>query len=337
METQHEDTGHARRGGGMILGKFLPPHRGHQWLIDFASAYCEHLTVLVCTLDREPIPGQLRYQWVQEMCPNVRCVHVTEDLPQEPQEHPDFWDIWRQTIRNSVGHPIDYVFASEDYGWKLAEVLGTEYVPVDHARQIVPISGSEIRSKPMKNWNYLPEAVRPYFLKRVCLFGPESTGKSTLASELAQHFQTKYVWEYARPLLDFQGGQATPTDIERIARGQIASETAIARHANRVLFCDTDLLTTTIWSEVLFGTSPDWIREEAGNRRYDLYLLLDIDVPWVDDQQRFFAEPEERRTFFDRCRSTLDKHKIDYITLSGSWDERRAAAYRAVEQLLLDA
>lgn len=77
-------------GVGMILGKFMPPHRGHQYLIDFARRYCDRLYVLVCTLEREPIDGSLRYHWMQELFPqpNVQLVHVTEDLPQEPDDHP---------------------------------------------------------------------------------------------------------------------------------------------------------------------------------------------------------------------------------------------------------
>ena len=142
----------------------------------------------------------------------------------------------------------------------------------------------------MQYWEMLPEVVRPHFLKRVCIFGPESTGKSTLARKLAQKFNTVYVREFARPLLDAQAGECFPENIPQIARGQVASEDALSQQANRVLICDTDVLTTTIWSDVLFGHTPDWVRELADARRYDLYLLNDVDVPWIDDGQRFFKE-----------------------------------------------
>src|SRR5688572_19641714 len=80
-----------------------------------------------------------------------------------------------------------------------------------------------------------------------------STGKSTLAKDLAAHFRTAHAFEYARPLLDGKGGRCDREDIPRIARGQVATEEALARQADRVLICDTDVLTTTIWSDVLFG------------------------------------------------------------------------------------
>ena len=97
------------------------------------------------------------------------------------------------------------------------------------------MSGTAVRADPLGHWELLPECVRPYFLKRVCVFGPESTGKSTLARDLAREFGTLYAWEYARPLLDPQGGQCRPEDISRIARGQVATEDALARQADRVL------------------------------------------------------------------------------------------------------
>lgn len=333
METKSQ-AAEVGSGVGMILGKFLPPHRGHQFLVEFARQYVKRLYVLVCSIQREPIAGVVRFQWMRQMFPDVRVVHVTDENPQEPKEHPDFWVIWKNTVERAVGEPINYVFASESYGVQLAEILGASFVPVDLARELVPVSGTKIRAKPLKHWEMLPECVRPYFLKRVCIFGPESTGKSTLTRDLAQHFRTNYVWEYARPLLDLQGGVCGPDDIPRIVRGQIAAEEALAFQANRVLFCDTDVLTTVIWSDTLFGSVPEGIRELADARHYDLYLLLDVDVPWMDDAQRFFAAPEQRRAFFDHCQRELDSRGRRYVTLRGSWPERFAMACRAVEKLL---
>ena len=316
----------------MILGKFLPPHAGHQYLVDFARHFVDRLTVLVCSIEREPIPGGLRYGWMRELFPDVRVVHVTDENPQEPSEHPQFWTIWRETIERAVIDPIDYVFASEEYGRRLAAELRATFIPVDLGRSVVPVSGTEIRTAPMEHWRFIPPCVRPYFVRRVCIFGPESTGKSTLARDLARHFQTVYVPEFARGWLDPRQGVCTPEDIPIIARGQRAAEEALARQANRVLFCDTDLLTTTIWSEVLFGDCPQWIRDEADRRQYDLYLLLDVDVPWVDDAQRYLSH--QRQEFFERCRRALQCIQRPFVTISGSWHERFEQACRFVERML---
>ncbi|BAY10559.1 AAA family ATPase [Calothrix sp. NIES-2098] len=329
------EQGLEKAATGMILGKFMPPHLGHQYLVDFARNYVNHLTVLVCSIKSEPIPGHLRYGWMREMFPDVNVVHVTDENPQEPQEHPDFWQIWHDTIRRVLPTGPDYVFASEDYGWKLAEILGANYIPVDQARSLVPISGTKVRENAIAHWHYIPPCVRPYFLRRVCIFGPESTGKSTLAQNLAAHYNTVYVSEYARGWLDPKEGRCDFADIEMIARGQIASEDALARQANRVMFCDTDLITTTIWSDVLFGKCPQWIYREAEQRQYDLYLVLDVDVPWVDDNQRYL--PHMRIEFRDRCIQELRSRNRRYVLISGSWEERFHKACAAVDEIIHSA
>jgi NadR type nicotinamide-nucleotide adenylyltransferase len=316
----------------MLLGKFLPPHLGHVYLGEFASRYVDQLTIVVCTLASEPIPGDLRYRWMRELFPFDHVVHLTDDLPQHPGEHPDFWALWKSALERVLPCRPDCVFASEDYGAPLAEVLGGRFVPVDQARAAVPVSATAVRTDPLANWDYLPRCVRPHFVKRVCVFGPESTGKTTLARKLAEHFNTAWVPEYARTLLEAQGGRLTPDDLPRIVRGQSASEDALARNARKVLICDTDPLTTLVWSEVLYGTCDPFVREQTEKRSYDLYLLLDVDVPWVADLVRYL--PEERRAFFERCRAELERRGRRYVHLSGGWDERLALAREAVAGLI---
>jgi NadR type nicotinamide-nucleotide adenylyltransferase len=321
-------------GSGFLLGKFLPPHRGHQYLINFAKNYVDNLTVLIATLEREPIPGLVRYQWMQELFPNVRIVHCDEELPQYPAESTAFWDIWRDVCQRYLPTPPDFVFASEPYGPRLAKELGGEYVPVDHNRELAPISGERIRTDPLGAWEFIPEPVRPWFVKRVCLFGPESTGKSELATDLAQHYGTVHVHEYARPMITLQGDRFDESDMPRIARGQWAAEEAMARHANRVLFVDTDLLTTSIWSQFLYGRCPEWIEKEGAARHYDLTLLLDIDAPWVDDNQRFLAD--QRQEFFDQCKEALERNNRRYQVISGSWEHRLSTAINAVDTMMAE-
>ena len=318
----------------MILGKFMPPHDGHQYLIEFGRQYCDRLVVLVCSLPDDPISGRLRHRWVREMFPWVDVIHIAEVLPQEPSEHPDFWPIWKRVVEEAVQERIDYVFASEAYGTPLAEVLGAKFVPVDPGRELVGVSGTAVRADPLGHWGLLPRPVRTHYLKRVCIIGPESTGKSTLARDLAAAFNTLYVHEYARNLLSPKAGVCEADDIERIVRGQTAAEDALASQANRVLFCDTDVLTTMIWSEVLFGSCPRWVGDLADRRAYDLYLLTDIDAPWVDDGERYLGKTGQRSDFFNRCRRALDERQRPYRIIRGDWNARFAAAVEAVQELL---
>jgi NadR type nicotinamide-nucleotide adenylyltransferase len=194
------------------------------------------------------------------------------------------------------------------------------------------VSGTAVRADPLGHWRHLPRVVRPHFVRRVSVFGPESTGKSTLARLLAAHYGTVSVPEHARTHLEQQEGRLGPEDIPFIARGQIAAEDALAHDADRLLVCDTDVLLTVVWSEALFGDCPAWIRAEAARRRYDLTLLLDVDVPWVADPVRYL--PDERRSFFDRCARALDAHGRRWVRIGGPWEDRLAAARAAIDAAL---
>lgn len=324
----------AQRGRGMVLGKFMPPHRGHVYLVEFARRYCDELTVVVGSLAAEPIAGSLRHAWMSELCPSARVVHLTDENPQYPHEHPRFWEIWEASLRRVMPEPPDWVFASEPYGMKLAEVLGARFVPVDLGRHALRVSGTAIRRAPLQHWDYLPDCVRPYFARRVSVFGPESTGKTSLAQRLAEHFQTVWVPEYARTLLEVYAGAPELEQMSTIVRGQIASEDALAREAQRLLVCDTDPLATTIWSEELFGECSDAVRAAAAGRQYHLTLLCDVDVPWVADPVRY--RPERRRSFFEHCRRRLEEQGRPYVVIRGSWPERFEQARAAVQRLLED-
>lgn len=314
-----------------MLGKFMPPHAGHRYLVDFARHYCEEVVVVVGTLASEPIPGKIRFEWMKELFPTVSVVHLTDENPQFPEEHPDFWEIWKASLDRVAG-PIDYLFASETYGEQLAGVLGARFIPTNGLRELIPVSGTEIRENPYRHWEYLPTLVRPYFLKRVCLYGPESTGKSTLALRLANHFRTVVVPEYARIHLERKEGEFELEDVPLIGQGQWASEQALARVANRILFCDTDVLTTAIWSDWMFGRVPGELETLISEQTYDLYLLTDVDVPWIEDPIRYL--PDQRQQFFQRCREELIRHSHHFVTVSGGWEERFRVARQAVETLI---
>jgi NadR type nicotinamide-nucleotide adenylyltransferase len=184
----------------------------------------------------------------------------------------------------------------------------------------------------MAHWHHLPAPVRPYFVRRVCVFGPESTGKSTLARRLAEHFDTVWVPEFAREWLEVHDGALEAADMPTLVHGQTASEDALARQANRLLVCDTDPLTTSIWSDVLYGQCAPAVQRAAEARRYDLYLLCDVDVPWVDDVVRYL--PDERASFFTRCVRELEARDRPYTIVRGDWEERWEIAVTAIEHLL---
>ena len=325
-------------GTGLIIGKFLPLHKGHCHLIETARKKVKKLIVLVGTLKRESIPGELRYQWIKEIFPGVDVYHLTDENPQEPGEHPDFWNIWVRSIRKFCPVGPDLVFSSETYGDELARRLGATHYAVDIDRKTFPVSGTKIRSAPFRYWDYIPEIVRPYFVKKVVVYGPESTGKTTLARDLARHYNTLWVEEYARRLLDEKGieNELKETiefsDIDKIGRGQTTIEDEALQKADKLLFCDSDLITTLIYSRHFFNTCPAWVKEEAERRTYDLYLLADIDIPWEADPQRDTGD--RREEYFQIFKHELDIRNRPYKVVSGLGGERLQNAVRSVDKLI---
>ena len=322
---------------GFVIGRFMPPHAGHVYLCDFARAYAGELTILVCSLPDDPIPGALRFQWMRELFPSARVLHCEEKLPQLPEDDPDnFWPAWRDVIGRYHPEPIDVVFASEPYGLRLAAEVGARFVPVDEARTAFPVTAAAIRSDPNTYWRFLPGPVRPYYLKRVTLFGAESTGKTSLAAQLARHFETVVAPEFGRFHTEAFGAAATsPEDMRQIVRGHLAGVAAASLRANRVLIEDTDPVLTAIWSDVLAGSRDPWF--DTFRDYPDLYLFCDIDLPWVDDGTRYFANPEDRRKFHVACEKELKSRGVKFVRISGAPELRRTTAIEAVEAVLTGA
>lgn len=317
---------------GMVLGKFLPPHAGHVHLVETAAAQVDRLIVLVGTLAREPIPGGVRYGWMRQLCPlNATVVHVTDENPQEPHEHPDFWDIWVGTIRRACPEPPDVVFSSEAYGDELARRLGVRHIAVDPARATVPVSGTAIRACPAACWEHIPPVVRPWFARRVVLTGAESTGKTTMAARLAAHYGVRWVPEFAREYIGGRGDVFGVDDMEPIAEGHAASESA-ALGEHPVLFCDTDAIVTSVYSAWYFGQVPPRVAALADASRPDLSLLFHPDVPWVADPQRDL--PHVRLAMHERFRSALQVRGLRWADVTGGWDERFARCVAVVDALL---
>jgi len=172
-------------------------------------------------------------------------------------------------------------------------------------------------------------------IKRIAVFGPESTGKTQLAEKLAAQFGTAWVPEYAREFWDREGA-ITLGDIPGIAREQWRREDAAAAAAHRVLFCDTDALTTVLWSDLLYGTCPDDIRRAADQRakHYALYLLLDVDVAFAPDPQRCFPDAADRAKAMRVWRGALERRHLPFVEIRGDWAHREQAAIAAVRELL---
>ena len=172
---------------------------------------------------------------------------------------------------------------------------------------------------------------------RVVLYGPESTGKTTLAKALADHYQTVWVPEFARPYLqekwDKEQAVCTLDDLPIIAQGQLAAENAAIQRANKLIFCDTNILVTKVWSETHFkGYCAPELNTILAQTHYDFYLLTSIDVPWEKDDMR--DRPNDREQMFTYFKQQLVTYNFPFLVLEGNPQERVEKSLTAIDQLL---
>ncbi|RMB59166.1 nicotinate-nucleotide adenylyltransferase [Dokdonia sinensis] len=171
---------------------------------------------------------------------------------------------------------------------------------------------------------------------RICLFGPESSGKSTLSRKLSQHYTAPLVPEYAREYLqdlwEREQKICRPKDLLPIAAGQMKLENQAVQVAKKLIICDTDLLTTKVYSEAYYqGWCPPLLSKYALENRYDLYLLTYIDTPWTQDDLR--DRPERREEMFSYFKAALDDNNRPYVLLKGGVEERMKMAIQSINNL----
>lgn len=316
---------------GVVIGKFLPPHRGHLHLIRTALAGADDVTVIVCERAGQPLPGALRAAWLREMAPQARVIVVADTLP------PDDSGAWAAYTREVLGYAPDLVFTSETYGDDYARFLGARHVLVDLERRVVPVSATMIRRSPLAHWEYLEPCVRAHLAVRVCVLGAESSGTTTLACDLAAHYRTVWVPEFGREYYEARMRLPGPprweaAEFAYIAARQNRLEDALARRCNRLLVCDTDSFATRIWQERYQGRIADEVERAAEGRRMDLYLLTDCGIPFVQDGTRDGEHLRElmQRRFEEELRAT----GRPFLLVAGTPEERLAGAVAACDALL---
>lgn len=321
---------------GLVVGKFMPLHRGHQLLIETALANVDELTVVVYNtfVDDETerlMPAKKRANWISQLYPQVHNVLVVPDvLDGDYKDHddPKYAEVYADQL-NFLG-PFTHVFSSEDYGAPFAGAFTKygympQHVTVDAARSLMPISGTEFRNDMFKYRAYVDPLVYRSLIQKVVFVGTESTGKSTLSSLLADRYNTMATQEYGRSLWEYYGRvgfSAEFHDLWKVAKTQYDQEQAAMLHSNRYLFCDTNAWTTLLWSEMYYGTADARLYELVqGTKDEYIWFLCCNDFNWVNDGLREL-HGNKSREFQERNIVKLEEMGIQATILEGSIEQR---------------
>jgi NadR type nicotinamide-nucleotide adenylyltransferase len=327
---------------GLVVGKFYPPHLGHQRLIEKALAKCETVDVLVIDNPRYKIPATQRATWLRELFSGKNCVvHVMPDICVDNDSK-----AWARATIDFLGYAPDAVFTSEDYGKHYAKFMNCVHVPFDYARHVTPISGTKVRADFLKNWRFIVATARADLAIRVVVVGAESTGTTTLTRALATKFQAPWVPEMGRfytdslvPTASKSNGESVEVawkDEDFIAIGQLQQhyENLLAARSDGLIFCDTNASATVLWQKRYQGTATPAMRELARHDRVDLYILTGDEIPFVQDGIR--DGEHLRHRMHAQFAKTLRQSGTPFVIARGSLDESMRPVAPLITQLIAD-
>ncbi|MBF9220559.1 AAA family ATPase [Hymenobacter ruricola] len=332
---------------GLVVGKFWPPHRGHQLLLETAAAQVAELLVLVyANPDSAAHPAAVRADWLRALyrgddVADGPCIGRTplrifalsaagDGVPPDAADDTTQREFVRQWLARQ-GLTVNVVFSSEAYGPGFAQHLGVPHVAVDEARAQVPVSGTRVRANPAAAARFLHPlvaaqlgVVAPGPVPRVVFLGAESSGKSTLCAALAEACGTVWVPEYGRTLHEQKNGNLDYDDLLYIARRHAELEDEAAAQATGVLFCDTNAATTALYSYYYFHRCDPALQALAAvcGQRYAHTFVCAPTVPFEQDGWR---GPEALRSFqHGAILMQLDFYRIPYTLVEGTVAERVA-------------
>jgi NadR type nicotinamide-nucleotide adenylyltransferase len=174
-------------------------------------------------------------------------------------------------------------------------------------------------------------------LRKVVVIGPESTGKSNLSSQIAAHYSTNWCPEFAREYLLKHGMNYNYDDLLTIAKGQLQLEDTHERSLapnQQLLIIDTDMYVMKVWCEFVFGKCHRYILDEIVKRKYDLYLLTNVDLPWIKDELREYPDLSTRKKLYNAYKDIMVNQQVPWVDISGDYDQRFQKAITAIDSLL---
>ncbi len=338
---------------GILFGKFLPPHLGHVHCIETALRHCSKLFIVVCSTKNANPSGRDRAKWIQQLAPTAEVL-LTEDLCEWHFGSPcveKCSGIWATWLSQVIPEKINVVFSSEDYGPNFADLVDAGHVNVDQERAVFPVSGTQIRSDFRKHWLDLPDVVRAGLFRKVVIIGSESSGTSTLASDLAGALESPLVAEVGRTIsweLAIEHGGMENVDWNdqvfwRVLREQADAESS-ARFQNcdtipgefgPWIVCDTDAVATVVWWERYLKENSNAAWSFAQTGLGNLYVVTDPeDVVFFQDGIRDgeHLRSEMHKSFLEVAKRTQRR----LVVASGSREERVRQVLREIHQIEKD-
>jgi HTH-type transcriptional repressor of NAD biosynthesis genes len=319
-----------------MFGKFLPFHKGHEAMINFAVSKCDFLTVLICCSDKESVPDTIRKAWIENTFENRKNIEIRtfnyleSELPNTSETSESVSKIWAD-IFNKVLPDYSLLITSEEYGNFVAAFMNIQHMAFDIPKKLFPVSATAVRNNVFANWKYLPDSVKPDFAIKVVILGTESTGKTTLAEKLSKHFNCSLVLEAAREIIA-DSNNFSFDDLHLVAseHSKRIDKTILAD--SPLVIIDTDIHTTKSYSRFTFEKELEISANIYNSNRANIYLYLNNDVEYLQDGTRL---SEAERNLLDLShRQVLTDHKIDIIEIKGDWDERFQKAVEQVNKII---
>jgi HTH-type transcriptional repressor of NAD biosynthesis genes len=319
-----------------VFGKFLPFHKGHEAMINFALSKCDFLTVLVCCSDKENIPDTVRKSWIEKTFEKQKNIEVKtfnyleSELPNTSETSKEVSEIWADIFKKQMP---DYslLITSEEYGNFVAAFMNIRHIAFDIPKKLFPVSATAVRNDVFTNWEYLPDSVKPDFAIKVVILGTESTGKTTLTEKLSKHFNCSFVLETGRDIIA-NSNSFTFDDLHLVATEHAKRIDKTILADSPLVIIDTEIHTTKSYSIFAFEKEMEISVNIYNSNKSNLYLYLNNDVEYLQDGTRL---SEAERNLLDLShRQVLTAHNIDIVEIKGNWDERFEKAVEQINKLI---
>lgn len=319
-----------------VFGKFLPFHKGHEAMINFALKKCDFLTVLVCCSDKENITANTRQKWIEKTFENqneieIKSFHYLEsELPNTSDSSKEVSKIWSAKFKK-LFPDYDFVITSEEYGNYVASFMGIKHIAFDIPKQLFPISATAVRNDIFTNWNFLPDSVKPSFVIKIVVLGTESTGKTILTERLANYFKCSLVNEAGRDLIP--NSNSFGFDELHLVASEHAKriDKAVLDHSPLIII-DTDIHITKSYARFVFNKELEVDDEIYNSNKADLYIYLNNDVEHQQDGTRL---DKSNRDLLDLSHRTILREKnIKFVEIEGDWEQRFKRTKKEIELII---